>query len=238
MLRSHAATKRGNRKLEIFLREVEYAATLASVSTAKSADHYVYPKKELETSWEKLLLCQVNKLLRLCHCGPIGKSIYRTGLKLILLLHQFHDVLPGSAIRLAYDECDRWYAEIAESCTRLLEDALSVLFPSSSPIFPTKAPVFGMPGGKVIGINSSRAGRREVVKVKLDKAGELKRWAGQVGSDGKEGYLLVDARGTGAAEVTGLFADTKGVSGKRPRCDVLVEPHDIGCSLVSCSQMA
>jgi alpha-mannosidase len=59
--RSHAATKKGNRKLEIFLREVEYFATLAS-TTNGGKSKYAYPKKELDASWEKLLLCQVRQL--------------------------------------------------------------------------------------------------------------------------------------------------------------------------------
>jgi hypothetical protein len=58
-------------------------------------------------------------------------------------------------------------------------------------------------------------GRREVVKVQLDKAGVLRENVGQIGAGGKEGYLLVDARGPGVGEVKGLFADTKGVSGER-----------------------
>lgn len=125
--------------------------------------------------------------------------------------------MPGSAIRLAYDEADAWYAEIKASCTHLFEEALSVLFPGSTAIDPSMPPTFAAQGGKLIGVNTSRAGCREVVKVQLDKAGVLKEFAGQVAVSGKEGYLLVDARGPGVADVRGIFAETKGVSGESSR---------------------
>lgn len=40
--------RRGNRKSEILLREIEYAATLASISVKG----YQYPKDQLDSLWE------------------------------------------------------------------------------------------------------------------------------------------------------------------------------------------
>ncbi|KAG9126701.1 Glycoside hydrolase, 38 vacuolar alpha mannosidase [Ceratobasidium sp. 392] len=50
---SHGSIKKGNRKSEILLRDVELVATLASLT----AD-YVYPKQRIDDAWEKLLLNQ------------------------------------------------------------------------------------------------------------------------------------------------------------------------------------
>jgi len=81
---TQANNKRGNRRAEVLLHHVEYFATMASLQNYASDDaicskksEYKYPKKEIDEMWEKVLLCQ------------------------------FHDCLPGSSIRLAYDESDK-----------------------------------------------------------------------------------------------------------------------------------
>ncbi|QRV99556.1 glycoside hydrolase family 38 protein [Ceratobasidium sp. AG-Ba] len=48
---SHGSIKKGNRKSEILLRDVELIATLASLTAS-----YVYPKQRIDDAWEKLLL--------------------------------------------------------------------------------------------------------------------------------------------------------------------------------------
>ncbi|OGE50959.1 hypothetical protein PENARI_c015G12492 [Penicillium arizonense] len=58
---------------------------------------YQYPKTEIDDIWECILLCQ------------------------------FHDCLPGSCIRMCYDDSDKLYAEAFASGERLLKDALSAL---------------------------------------------------------------------------------------------------------------
>ena len=58
---------------------------------------YKYPKKEIDDMWEPILLCQ------------------------------FHDCLPGSAIEMAYDESDKMYAEVFSTGHKVLKNALSVL---------------------------------------------------------------------------------------------------------------
>ncbi|EKM48306.1 glycoside hydrolase family 38 protein [Phanerochaete carnosa HHB-10118-sp] len=64
---SHGSIKKGNRKSEILLRDVEHVATLASLYRYHKHD-YEYPKAKIDVCWEKVLL------------------------------NQFHDVLPGSAM--------------------------------------------------------------------------------------------------------------------------------------------
>ena len=56
-----------------------------------------YPKKEIVRIWESILLCQ------------------------------FHDCLPGSSIRMCYDDSDKLYAEVFAVGRKLLSDALLAL---------------------------------------------------------------------------------------------------------------
>lgn len=58
---------------------------------------YKYPKKDIDDMWEGVLLCQ------------------------------FHDCLPGSAIEMCYDDSDSLYAEIFETGKRLRKEAAEVL---------------------------------------------------------------------------------------------------------------
>ncbi|CAL9701219.1 unnamed protein product [Knipowitschia caucasica] len=67
----------------------------------------------------------------------------------LLLLNQFHDVIPGSCIELVVEDALRYYQEIRDSGSQLLEKALSSLDGGSSPA------VF----------NSLSWGREEVVHV-------------------------------------------------------------------------
>ncbi|KAF4176556.1 hypothetical protein CNMCM8927_000730 [Aspergillus lentulus] len=58
---------------------------------------YQYPKTDIDEIWEGILLCQ------------------------------FHDCLPGSCIRMCYDDSDKLYADAFASGERLLRGALSAL---------------------------------------------------------------------------------------------------------------
>lgn len=59
--------------------------------------NYKYPKDELDKLWEPFLLCQ------------------------------FHDVLPGSSIRMVYDDAEKIYAGVNEKARELLGQATSAL---------------------------------------------------------------------------------------------------------------
>lgn len=58
---SHGSIKKGNRKSEILLRDVELVATLASVLQLNK--EYTYPKQRIDDNWERLLLCQFHDVL-------------------------------------------------------------------------------------------------------------------------------------------------------------------------------
>ncbi len=76
---THAKNKRGNRKSEILMHDLEYMATLASIldSIEGEKPSYRYPKADIDDLWEMILLCQ------------------------------FHDCLPGTCIGMCYDDSDK-----------------------------------------------------------------------------------------------------------------------------------
>ena len=76
---TQANNKRNNRKAEILLHDIEHYATMATIqnSVIGAKSKYRYPKKDLDDMWEAVLLCQ------------------------------FHDCLPGSAIEMCYDDSDK-----------------------------------------------------------------------------------------------------------------------------------
>jgi len=94
---TQAATKRGNRKSEFLLHDIEFLATVAHNLPPNSTRAYVYPDNELNSLWR------------------------------LLLLNQFHDILPGSSITLVYEDAARQYAQIAAEGTVLRESAIAAL---------------------------------------------------------------------------------------------------------------
>ena len=58
---------------------------------------YHYPKKEIDNMWEGILLCQ------------------------------FHDCLPGSALEICYRDSDKLYEQVFQAGERLVKDALNAL---------------------------------------------------------------------------------------------------------------
>ncbi|KAI9601418.1 hypothetical protein H4Q26_001236 [Puccinia striiformis f. sp. tritici PST-130] len=128
-----AQSKKHNRKSEILLREIEYFATLASLSTKDSG--YEYPKDELDSLWEIVLLCQ------------------------------FHDVLPGSAIAKVYEDAERLYAEVAQKGGVLLEAARQAALYGSQTV--EAASISSNRGGSLIGLNTLSFPRQEIVRIPL-----------------------------------------------------------------------
>lgn len=134
-------------------------------------EDFKYPKKELDDIWEPLLL------------------------------NQFHDCLPGSAIRKVYDDLERMYADMLKSGKTLWRDALRALGIGEEAAGNTE-------GGSQshIAINTLDIPRRELVSVSLDdtiprdEAIALSHRAVQLCSGGKEALLLMeDAEGSGQA---------------------------------------
>lgn len=81
---TQANNKRNNRRAEFLLRELEFLATLASVTQ----HGYDYPKKEIDEMWEGVLLCQFHDCLpgsciEMCYddSDELYAQIFETGLK-------------------------------------------------------------------------------------------------------------------------------------------------------------
>jgi alpha-mannosidase len=84
---TQANNKRNNRKAEFLLREIEYLATLATVSGKNNK--YKYPTKDLDDMWESVLLCQFHDCLpgssiEICYddTDEIYANVFSTGSKL------------------------------------------------------------------------------------------------------------------------------------------------------------
>ncbi|KAI0338667.1 hypothetical protein BDW22DRAFT_1362757 [Trametopsis cervina] len=177
---SHGSIKKGNRKSEILLRDVEHLATFASLYKSHNSK-YVYPKSKIDVCWEKVLL------------------------------NQFHDVLPGSAIGMVYDDAEKLYAEVRKDGEELLEDAFNTLFPRSSPL---GSVVNARTPGTIVAYNTTFFPRRDIVEVPLTgNAAGLKNQVVQASEDGSIGYALLDcSEGGHIARPSGLFADSMPVS--------------------------
>lgn len=178
---SHGSIKRHNRKTEVLLHDLELVATLASLYSAKDAGTkaYSYPKDEIDSLWEDMLLCQ------------------------------FHDVLPGSAIGMVYDDVEKVpsttlqlssptraerhfpaqiYADVQEKGAALLDSALNVLVPNSKSLAHPEAL------DSLVAFDTLGLPRRELVKVPMSVARALDDAALQRSHDG-EAYVLFDTTG-------------------------------------------
>ena len=94
---TQAATKRGNRKTEIALHDVEFLSVLAGRTA-----HAAYPSAVLDELWKTLLL------------------------------NQFHDILPGSSIKLVYEDAERDFAQLLHKAEELCTDNTKALFGEGS----------------------------------------------------------------------------------------------------------
>lgn len=90
---TQAHNKSSNRRAEFMLRDLELLSTIASL---RNVDYQV-PKKEIDSMWEDVMLCQ------------------------------FHDCLPGSCIRMCYDDSDKIYARVFSKGVKCHQEALLAL---------------------------------------------------------------------------------------------------------------
>ncbi len=139
---TQAATKKGNRKCEFLLHDVEFLATVAARLTSRP-----YPQKQIESLWK------------------------------VVLLNQFHDILPGSSITLVYEDNKRDLEQVTREATTLRTDALASLvkkcdsdltpintigfdrhevaqLPDGSPVY-VEAPSYGV--GKIVATTPDRS---------------------------------------------------------------------------------
>ncbi|KAG5338322.1 hypothetical protein C0989_007560 [Termitomyces sp. Mn162] len=147
---------------------------------------YVYPKQAIDDSWEKVLL------------------------------NQFHDVLPGSAIGMVYDDAEKLYAEVHKDGEALLDDAFRVLFPDSVVLKASTNLEALPPIGKIIGFNTTFFRRSDIIEVPLVGANsDLKSQVLQTSSDGTVGYAVMNTPGSVGSictPATGLHAQILPVS--------------------------
>ncbi|WPH01047.1 glycoside hydrolase family 38 protein [Acrodontium crateriforme] len=102
---TQANNKRNNRKSEILLHDIEYLATLATISGEKD---YRYPKKEIDMMWENVLLCQFHDCLpgssiEMCYddSEALYEKVFTTGNKILkdaLSALGFDDKLDDTAL--------------------------------------------------------------------------------------------------------------------------------------------
>ncbi|MCT2590581.1 glycosyl hydrolase-related protein [Streptomyces sp. N2-109] len=94
---SQAKTKQGNRHSESLLREAELWAATATLRRADQPAPYAYPYERLERLWKTVLL------------------------------HQFHDILPGSSIAWVHREARETYARVREELEEVIGSAQRAL---------------------------------------------------------------------------------------------------------------
>lgn len=182
---SHGSIKKGNRKSEILLREVEYVATLASLYSK----NYKYPYEKINECWEKVCL------------------------------NQFHDVLPGSAIGMVYEDAEKLYAEVARDGKALFKEAASSYLQNIIPISTILQATSPPPKGRLVAMNTVHSKRREVVEIPMigSAAMHLKSEVIQLSKDGSKGYALMETD-TDAGDILytkGMYADVKAVQARK-----------------------
>ncbi len=126
---SMARNKRGNRKSELMLMDLELLSVMAGSCGID------YPEKELEDMWK------------------------------LVLLNQFHDILPGSSIKEVYEQTRKEYKEIEERTGELTETRLAALAGG---------------GDSIVLFNTLGFERRDVVLLKGVKASAIADEAGNV----------------------------------------------------------
>ncbi|KIJ07646.1 glycoside hydrolase family 38 protein [Paxillus involutus ATCC 200175] len=137
---------------------------------------YVYPKATIDDCWEKVLL------------------------------NQFHDVLPGSAIGMVYDDAEQLYSEVRKDCQALLEEAFGVLLSGSVSLLgdmPSSQPF------NLVAVNTTPFPRRDVIKIPVSVVSQsLIPQPVQMSADGKHAYVLLQAQENEMiARLTVLSAD-------------------------------
>lgn len=84
---------------------------LATLASIQQSGKYTYPKDDIDNLWEPLLL------------------------------NQFHDVLPGSSIRLVYNDAEKAYAKIAKDGEKLMGKAMDSLQDDEDHLLLGEAPI-------------------------------------------------------------------------------------------------
>ncbi|KAG7087583.1 hypothetical protein E1B28_013537 [Marasmius oreades] len=179
---SHGSIKKGNRHSEVLLLVLENAATVASLLLDTD---YVYPKRQIDKLWEKVLLNQFHDGMCFFHC--FERRILDSSLP---------QVLPGSAIGMVYEDAQKLYAEVEKEGNRLIEEAFSMIYPRSIPLTPDTRLHPKTEINDIIAFNPTPFPRREVVRLPITTGissnSNLRSAIAQVDADGKHGYGVID----------------------------------------------
>lgn len=120
---TQAAVKRGNRRCEGFLREAEYFDALAAM-LALSCEPLT-PSEPALSVYEAEL--EIDPALRGGRAAALDRAWK------LLLLNQFHDIIPGSSIQWVYEDAARDYCVIEDLAQRVRESALASILNALSP---------------------------------------------------------------------------------------------------------
>ncbi|XP_048766025.2 alpha-mannosidase 2C1-like [Ostrea edulis] len=99
---THAKVKKMNRFCEFRLHDVDFLSSVANILSVQNKGSYKFPTEELLRLWK------------------------------LLLLNQFHDVLPGTSIEMVYEDAHQHYKDIVTSCQQLYSDALTSILGGSA----------------------------------------------------------------------------------------------------------
>ncbi|KAI9027983.1 galactose mutarotase-like domain-containing protein [Hyaloraphidium curvatum] len=173
---TQAHTKRSNRKSELLLRNVEFLSAIsmwaggnnhmvptAPVRARGERAGFRYPKDELDRLWK------------------------------LVLLNQFHDVLPGSSITEVYKDAAEYYADVKKSGEALFAEAVVKLLDAEDLKACSPEPIKSGSSEKRLAavFNTTRWSRTDVIEVPLDQvdASARDKFA-QKSADGRFGLVL------------------------------------------------
>ncbi|WFB36878.1 alpha-mannosidase [Kiritimatiellota bacterium B12222] len=158
---TQSRTKRNNRKCEILLHDAEYADALSA---------WLIPdRKEAATDPEHAVY----------DMSPVGVFTHAAALDRawkLVLLNQFHDIIPGSSITWVYEDAERDYANVRELCRSVLEPSvagLDTLMDTSAFTHPVRVmntlgfartEVVELPGGELQSVQVPACGHTVVEK--------------------------------------------------------------------------
>lgn len=178
---SQANNKRNNRTAEFLLREIEYFATLATLSKTKTK--YKYPKEDIDNMWESVLLCQFHDCLPgssigMCYddSDAIYAKVFHTGQRLkkeaLAALGFGH---PRDDRSLCYINTMPWNREEI------------VKMPGDSP---NENPRYAHVSGRAGAISPSMTGNSSLARVTIDRPGVYRLENSKLKVDIQDGVIV------------------------------------------------
>src|SRR5690606_9429439 len=103
---TQARTKRNNRKCEILLRDTEYMDALS---------RWLIPDRKEDAADPEHAVYDMSPAGAASHAAALDRAWK------LVLLNQFHDIIPGSSITRVYEDAERDYACVRELCHSVLQ---------------------------------------------------------------------------------------------------------------------